>query len=794
MKFWLNYICCKNYFWLLLLLYIMDCRISFVSSSTPLVNIKTATSTTTTTTNTTTALLPVSGRENRDTSSVARAASESPLTTTTIRTGTSTISTSFDGYTTTTAINSMLGGGMTKTTSFETYTSMFYKNYSFPDKGPRDLLTTKRGGGDGDGDGGLGMVVVGRSERDAEQNDDDPNAKCRPFIEGEKNTFYHPDYPNNYPKNINCTRIIEAPKGQLIRLDFRNFFHIEENNNDCKFDYLEIRDGPYGFSNLIGKYCGEEFPPEITSKERHLWLHFHSDESIEYSGFQAVYEFIDRRKDAISTELNCTIERGGYEGFVNSTDVPQYVTTNVSQFKIPLDCMWRIQVETGWKIQVKFLKFSLSKPNDCDRNFIDIFAEDTNIPSRMKNFCGSTGESVSSKSNVLHVRFFAEHDAITSSFDILYTAYRDKPAGQLCADNEYDCEDATCIDAELKCNGRANCKFRWDEDNCGGAVGGMSEHVIIIIVVFGLILSGMFVTFLVNCIRKIMEDQKIIREHIRQSKDSHLDEVGRRSKEKRSHETISHKLTISQKHSQTSLQILDDVSNRYYKEMVPIAVHKESKVDMVVQTSIADDSETTPSTPSGMEANERIGVCDMGCQTRESLFQMSKSTTPLRDNASVRSGSNMRFSTFGYETPPPPPPVSSTYRLSTNPQMSSIDTLDSDNVNYHQRTQSIGPICHHHHQHQQFIQKQLLDQQQQMNEISWDVKPQHHLSSSSSSSHHHTKHHKRDCPAADDSNSNSHSNSSKSSSKKHSKNDEQQSKVFIDVGRHSAPDVIIMTH
>lgn len=51
--------------------------------------------------------------------------------------------------------------------------------------------------------------------------------------------------------------------------------------------------------------------------------------------------------------------------------------------------------------------------------------------------------------------------------------------------------------------------------------------------------------------------------------------------------------------------------------MVPIAVHKESKVDMVVQTSIADDSETTPSTPSGMEMNnEKIGVCDMGCQTR----------------------------------------------------------------------------------------------------------------------------------------------------------------------------------
>lgn len=35
-----------------------------------------------------------------------------------------------------------------------------------------------------------------------------------------------------------------------------------------------------------------------------------------------------------------------------------------------------------------------------------------------------------------------------------------------CAENEYDCEDATCIAADLKCNQRDNCKFRWDEEGC----------------------------------------------------------------------------------------------------------------------------------------------------------------------------------------------------------------------------------------------------------------------------------------------------------------------------------------
>lgn len=35
-----------------------------------------------------------------------------------------------------------------------------------------------------------------------------------------------------------------------------------------------------------------------------------------------------------------------------------------------------------------------------------------------------------------------------------------------CDDDEYDCEDATCISSDLRCNGRINCRFRWDEDEC----------------------------------------------------------------------------------------------------------------------------------------------------------------------------------------------------------------------------------------------------------------------------------------------------------------------------------------
>lgn len=88
-----------------------------------------------------------------------------------------------------------------------------------------------------------------------------------------------------------CT--FAAPEGKIIRLDFRDQF-VMEGDVGCKYDSLEVRDGLHGYSYMIGRYCGSTFPDMITSSDRYLWLRFMSDDSIEYSGFRAVYNFIDK--------------------------------------------------------------------------------------------------------------------------------------------------------------------------------------------------------------------------------------------------------------------------------------------------------------------------------------------------------------------------------------------------------------------------------------------------------------------------------------------------------------------
>lgn len=80
-----------------------------------------------------------------------------------------------------------------------------------------------------------------------------------------------------------------APKNYVVILSFQAF-NLEP-SSDCAYDYLEVRDGPYGYSPIVGRFCGAQLPPLILSSGREIWLRFNSDDSIQHSGFLINYEF-----------------------------------------------------------------------------------------------------------------------------------------------------------------------------------------------------------------------------------------------------------------------------------------------------------------------------------------------------------------------------------------------------------------------------------------------------------------------------------------------------------------------
>ncbi|KAH3777088.1 hypothetical protein DPMN_178525 [Dreissena polymorpha] len=96
--------------------------------------------------------------------------------------------------------------------------------------------------------------------------------------------FYSSGYPGKYQNGISCVMYLQAfklsaPQDFFIDLYFADTFAIEESE--------ELRDGPFGFSDFIARFCGNEFPVTVQTKSRFLWARFTSDNLMESDGFRA---------------------------------------------------------------------------------------------------------------------------------------------------------------------------------------------------------------------------------------------------------------------------------------------------------------------------------------------------------------------------------------------------------------------------------------------------------------------------------------------------------------------------
>jgi len=363
---------------------------------------------------------------------------------------------------------------------------------------------------------------------------------CHNFTVGDRNKgeFYSPRFPNDYPNNTECVAVLVAPFGSYIKVEFRDSFSLEESET-CEYDRLEIRNGQFGYSDLIDVICGHSFPPEISSTDNYLWMRFKSDESIEYSGFRAVYHFIPLPTTRPEPPA-CYFEKTGASGFVQYTEIPESVYQYYHNFQTPIECIWNITVQPGWHMYINFDDYELTRPNGCDVNYIDIYESVLSEEKRKARFCGTATEPQKSDGNVVNIRFHVKEGVLENTpgkrgfkFKILFTAFRtnEKEKCKTETKTEFDCDDGTCIAYSLRCNTEDNCKYRYDEDpntTCfEGGKGVMiltSEHMIVILVVFAALVVGMCTSIFVSCWGKIQERrQRELEYKLRRSRETSVE-------------------------------------------------------------------------------------------------------------------------------------------------------------------------------------------------------------------------------------------------------------------------------
>nr|XP_057915330.1 neuropilin-1a isoform X2 [Doryrhamphus excisus] len=171
------------------------------------------------------------------------------------------------------------------------------------------------------------------------------NDKCGGNIRiSNANYLTSPGYPMSYASSQRCTWVITAPgPHQRILINFNPHFDLED--RECKYDYVEVRDGVDESGQLVGKYCGKIAPSPVVSSGNQLFIKFVSDYETHGAGFSIRYEIF-------KTGPECSRNFTSNSGVIKSPGFPEKYPNN-------LDCTFMIFAPRMSEIILEFESFEL---------------------------------------------------------------------------------------------------------------------------------------------------------------------------------------------------------------------------------------------------------------------------------------------------------------------------------------------------------------------------------------------------------------------------------------------------
>ncbi|XP_070174967.1 uncharacterized protein [Littorina saxatilis] len=204
-----------------------------------------------------------------------------------------------------------------------------------------------------------------------------------------------------------CVFIIEQRSGYFVQLEFLGF-HLGSDGDHCKKAFIEVRDGGFKGSPLLGqRYCGNKLPPVhvLPSSQNMMWIRYVTDGSDPKTGFRANYT----RKRITCDRVVLRADRGTFTSPLYPNNYPDL-----------MNCSWEIKAEPNHVIELTFDTFMLEGPGRCPYDWVEIHDGAT----LLGKFCGSTGPNVvKSSSNTVTVTFRTDSSISDKGFTANYIAY-----------------------------------------------------------------------------------------------------------------------------------------------------------------------------------------------------------------------------------------------------------------------------------------------------------------------------------------------------------------------------------
>ncbi|XP_044769970.1 CUB domain-containing protein 2 [Neomonachus schauinslandi] len=226
---------------------------------------------------------------------------------------------------------------------------------------------------------------------------------CGGVLMGLSGVLTSPDYPDNYPNNVECHWVIHASGPATVKLVFVDFQ--VEGSEECTYDYVAVLGGPGPAHGH--RYCGSTRPPTLVSLGHELQVVFKSDFNIGGRGFKAYY-FSGECQEVY------TAVRGNFSS-------PQYP----SAYPNNIHCHWTIRLPPGYRVKVFFLDLDLEGPNSltrtCDFDHLAAFDGASEEASLLGNWCGHhLPAPVTSSRNQLLLLLHTDRSTTRRGFSVAY--------------------------------------------------------------------------------------------------------------------------------------------------------------------------------------------------------------------------------------------------------------------------------------------------------------------------------------------------------------------------------------
>ncbi|XP_045714845.1 CUB domain-containing protein 2 [Phyllostomus hastatus] len=226
---------------------------------------------------------------------------------------------------------------------------------------------------------------------------------CGGVLTGLSGILTSPEYPNNYPNNVECHWVIRATGPATVKLVFVDFQ--VEGSDECAYDYVAVLGVPGPAHGH--RYCGSSRPPTLVSLGHELQVIFKSDFNIGGRGFKAYY-FSGECQEVY------TAVRGNF----SSPNYPSSYPNNIR-------CHWTIRLPPGYRVKMFFLDLELEEPNSltktCDFDHLAAFDGASEQAPLLGSWCGRyLPPPVTSSRSQLLLRLHTDRSTTLRGFSVAY--------------------------------------------------------------------------------------------------------------------------------------------------------------------------------------------------------------------------------------------------------------------------------------------------------------------------------------------------------------------------------------